>query len=318
MLPYLAKIGTIPIHTMAVFWCLGYLTGAILVIVLARREGLSMGKALNLMALSIAASVIGGKVSAVLLLTSPNQLTWFARHPAEILKIWEPGFSFYGVVVFATLAGLWYTLRSGLPVYRTADIFIPGAALGHAVQSVGDFLAGAHPGIPTGLPWGVVFSNPAFRGISNVPLHPVMLYIAALSSVGVLTAYGWLQVRKGREKFFLSFIFYPAFRVFRFRFFGGEMFFLSGAFYACFRFFVEFFRDPRTLIWYPNCPLPQTQVACLVFFILCWGWYFALRAIWETEQKGLPYRGWMKLCFRLAEVVRWLSKRVPWPMAEKR
>ena len=312
MLPFLGKIGPVLIPTMAVFWCLGYLVSAIVAIAFSRRQGLKMSEVLGLLIVTCTASVIGAKISAVLLLTQPEELRWFFRHPAEIVKFWTPGFSFYGVVFFIAAAGLWYILRNSLPVWRTADIFIPTISLGHAVQSIGDFLAGAHPGRPTDLPWGISIHHWTFRGLKWVPLHPVMLYIFVISFIGFVTAWAWLQARDHpEEKFFLSWMYRPVFRILKLKFIDGELYFLGGAFYAFFRYFAEFFRDPRTLIWYPNFPLPQTQVACIVFFILCWGWYFVLRAIWETEQAGLPYRGWMKFCFRLKVGLRWLAKRIP-------
>ena len=312
MLPFLAKIGSVLIPTMPVFWCLGYLTGAFIVIGLSRRQGLDMSKILNLLIFTIAASVMGARISAVFLLAKPEQLRWFLDHPAEIFKFWKSGYSFYGVVFFSLAAGTWYCFRSGLPVPFTAELFIPGVALGHFIQSIGDFLAGAHPGIPTTLPWGIMTDNPLFRGPKGVLLHPVMLYIAALSAVGFLTAYGWLQVREGRKKFLFSFAINPAFRLLRLRFIPGEMFFLSGAFYALFRFFVEFFRDPRTLIWYPDFPLPQTQAACIGFFILCWGVYFGLRVFREDEEAGREQRRWVKAGMRFVAGIEWLAKRIPY------
>ena len=319
MLPFLGKIGSILIPTMPVFWCLGYLAGTASFIILASRAGLHMGRVLNFLALTIVASAIGARVSAVLLLSRPEGLHWFFEHPGEIFKFWKSGFSLYGVLFFGSLTGLWYTLRNSLPVWRTADIAVPGMGLGHAIQSFGDFLAGAHPGWSTGLPWGISIHHWNFRGLKGVPLHPVMLYIAALALFGYLSAWAWLQARDHPgEKFFLSWLYYPVIRILKLKLFDGELFFVGGAFYATFRFFIEFFRDPRTLIWYPDFPLPQTQVACICFFLVCLGWYLALRAIGETEQKGLPDRLWMKLCFRLAAGLRWLAQNVPWPVTGDR
>ena len=316
MLPFLAKIGSVIIPTQPIFWCLSYVIGLIVAMFLARRAGLPIRKVFNGLIVGVAAAEIGARISAVFLLTRSEELRWFLDHPGHIFHFWESGYSFYGVIVFGSMVGVWYTLRSGLPVFRIGDLGIPCVALGYVIQNIGDFLGGAHPGSPTSLPWGVIYTHWTFAGMKGIPLHPVMLYIATIGLLGTITAWAWLQIRDHPgKKFLFSWFFYPAFRVLRLRFIDGELYFLGGAFYAIFRFFVEFSRDPRTLIWYPDFPLPQTQMACLGIFIFCWGGYFILRAIRETERKGLPYRGWMKLCFQIAEGSRWLAKNIPWPVS---
>lgn len=272
---------------------------------------------LDMSALGIITAVIGGKVSAVVMLTSPEELRWFLAHPGEIFKFWTSGFSFYGVAAGGVGAGVWYGLRHDMPILRMGDLGIFWLVLGHAIQNMGDFLGGNHPGSPTDLPWGVTFTHWASRAPRGIPLHPFLLYIVSFCLISLIISRAWhrAQNMKG-ERFFLSGIFYPAFRLLRLKFIDGEQAVLAAVVYAFARFFAEFTRGPQTQIFYPSWPLPQSQMACIFLFLLSCGMYWIVRSIRETGERGDPYRGWMVFCLRIVEMLKWVSKRVPWRASE--
>jgi phosphatidylglycerol:prolipoprotein diacylglycerol transferase len=314
MFPILGQIGPIlvPAHSLA--WSLSFLVGLLGIAWSVRREGLPVDQVINGMVLVGIGSILGARLSAVLMLSSGEELSWFLRHPVEILKFWKGGLSFYGMVVVTVGAGSWFGFRHDLPITRIADLGIPWVALGVIIMHVGGcFLAGCHPGTPTDLPWGVVCRTPGFHGPRGIPLHPYPLYLGSMAAIGYLGARAWHRARNLRgEGFFLSWFFHPLFRFFRFRYIDGELTLMAGVYYSLFRFFAEFTRGPETQIFYPNWPLSQSQTACVLVFFLCWGAYFAWREMTEAVDRRLPLRSWMKPCLRLEAGLRWLAKRLPY------
>ena len=81
-------------------------------------------------------------------------------------------------VGLAAVAALAYAVHLRLPFRRTADAFAPSLALVSAVTSIACLEAGCDYGIPTQLPWAVIFRSPAaVPGTPlGVPLHPTQLY----------------------------------------------------------------------------------------------------------------------------------------------
>ena len=314
MYPVIAKIGPFLISAHALAFSLAYLVGLLGIAWSVRKEGISAEQVIDGMIIAGVASILGARLSAVLMLTTEEELSWFLRHPLEILKFWKGGLSFYGMTAATVAAGGWFGFRRDLPLTRIADLGIPWVALGVLIVHVGGcFLAGCHPGTPTDLPWGVVYRNPWFKGPRGVPLHPYPLYVGAMAALGWVGAWAWHRARRLRgQVFFLSWFFYPLFRFFRFRHIDGELTLMAGVYYSLFRFFAEFTRGPKTQIFYPDWPLSQSGTACVVVFLLCWATYFGWREITETVGRRLPPRGWMTIFFRLEAGLRRLSKRIPW------
>ena len=131
----------------------------------------------------------------------------YLDHPADIFKLWN-GLAFYGGFLLALPVGLWMIRRKKLPVAKVADIFALGVALGLVFGRMGCFMAGCCHGLPTDLPLGVTFFEPACLARPlGVPLHPTQLYSSGLA----LLLFGLLWLQKRRWKRFdgqvvLSFI----------------------------------------------------------------------------------------------------------------
>ncbi|HSL83728.1 MAG TPA: prolipoprotein diacylglyceryl transferase [Thermoanaerobaculia bacterium] len=71
------------------------------------------------------------------------------------------GLVWYGGFALAIVAVLWTVRRRRLPSWPTVDAMSLSLALGYAVGRVGCFLVGDDYGVPTSLPWGVVFPEGA-------------------------------------------------------------------------------------------------------------------------------------------------------------
>lgn len=164
---------------------------------LAQREGQRRG--IGSAALSDAvlwvglAALLGGRLLYVL----QNELGSLADHPAHILMIWMGGLSFYGGLIGALLALAVFARRRGIGVLVAFDVAAPAAALGQAIGHLGCLIGGNSFGIPTDLPWAVIYRDPNAMAPLGVPLQPTQAYEAIL--LGLLFTGLWLgRKRLGR------------------------------------------------------------------------------------------------------------------------
>jgi len=125
------------------------------------------------------------------------------------------GLVWYGGFLLGALAVIWVGRRRQLPAWPVLDSATPGLALGYGLGRVGCFLVGDDFGMPTNLPWGVIFPRglpgPTTAGLMRqeygaeipweipdnelVAVHPTQLYetLAGL----VIWAVGVRLIRRG-------------------------------------------------------------------------------------------------------------------------
>ncbi|MEO5918770.1 MAG: prolipoprotein diacylglyceryl transferase [Candidatus Limnocylindrales bacterium] len=139
------------------------------------------------------AALVGGRALYLI----QNELDSLAQHPAHFLMIWMGGLSFYGGLIGALIALALFARRRGMPVLVALDVAAPAAAIGQALGHVGCLIGGDSFGIPTDLPWAIVYRNPNAMAPLNIPLHPTQAYEAIL--LALLFAALWLnRERLGR------------------------------------------------------------------------------------------------------------------------
>lgn len=167
---------------------------AAVAILIAQREGRRRG--LEPSVVSDAAIWVGGAalVGGRLLFVVQNELGSVAEHPAHVLMIWMGGLSFYGGLVTGLVALVVFARRRRLPILAVLDVAAPAAAVGQAIGHLGCLIGGDSYGIPTDLPWAVVYANPAAMAPQGVALQPTQAYEAIL--LGLLFAALWLGRRR--------------------------------------------------------------------------------------------------------------------------
>lgn len=153
----------------------------------ARRRGVASDVVTDAVIWVGAAALIGGR----LLYVVQNELGSLAEHPAHLLMVWVGGLSFYGGLIGALVALVVFARRRGVPVLVAFDIAAPAAAIGQAIGHVGCLIGGDSYGVPTDLPWAVVYQNPGAMAPLNVPLQPTQAYEAI--GLGLLFAALWLS-----------------------------------------------------------------------------------------------------------------------------
>lgn len=164
-----------------------------------------------------------------------------ASDPLYIFKIWKGGMSFHGGLIGVMLAMWWFGRKLRQPMWAVTDFVAPLAPLGLGFGRVGNFINGELWGAPApNLPWAMQVRCDGMINRFDLcqrklglapdvaltpPLHPSMLYEAALEGF-VLFAILWWFSAKPRP----------------YRAVSGLFLLLYGAF----RFFIEFFRMPDT------------------------------------------------------------------------
>jgi phosphatidylglycerol:prolipoprotein diacylglycerol transferase len=96
-----------------------------------------------------------------------------------------------------------------------ADVAAVGLPLGQAIGRVGCLINGCNYGIPTTLPWGVIWTNPgAMAPINDVARHPAQAYEALLS----LAVFGlvWLLRKRFKTDGLLFLVYVVAYSLGRF------------------------------------------------------------------------------------------------------
>ena len=156
----------------------------------SRRRGIDTATASDAAIWVGVAAIVGGR----LLYVVQNELGSLAEHPTHILMVWMGGLSFYGGLIGGLLALVVFARRRGVSVLTVFDIAAPAAAIGQAIGHLGCLIGGDSYGIPTDLPWAVIYQNSNAMAPLGVPLHPTQAYEAIL--LGALFVGLWL----GRER----------------------------------------------------------------------------------------------------------------------
>jgi phosphatidylglycerol:prolipoprotein diacylglycerol transferase len=126
----------------------------------------------------IVGAIVGARLGHVFFYGWP----YYREHPLDVFKIWEGGLASHGgaVGILLALALFIWVNRKKTPSFTflmALDLLVIPTAFAAGCIRIGNFINQEITGIPTSLPWGVIFVNP-MDGIPGVPLHPVQLYEA--------------------------------------------------------------------------------------------------------------------------------------------
>jgi phosphatidylglycerol---prolipoprotein diacylglyceryl transferase len=172
MFPRLLHHGTFYLPTYGFMAALGLIVALLVTFKLAKKNGVDPDDAWNLGIIVILSGILGAKILMLI-------VDW-RHYQSDLFSTMQAGGVFSGGVVAAFIAGTWYVRRRGMPWLKTADVFAPGLALGHAFGRLGCFAAGCCYGRETTLPWAVTFSDAWAHKLSETPLgvhlHPTQIY----------------------------------------------------------------------------------------------------------------------------------------------
>lgn len=251
-----------PITWYGVFFALGFYLGYRLLhhlVALVLREDLGDEHAASdariytdrVFYFSIVGVLVGARLGHVLF----YEWSYFRGHFLEIVKIWNGGLASHGAACGGLLA--LFLLRlvhrrqptfGYFSFFRLLDLLVVVVPFIGGLIRCGNFVNQEIVGLPTSLPWAVIFGHP-FDGASVVPRHPVQLYEALSYFATALLLYFVASSARMRRCVGLS----------------SGLFFLSvfGS-----RFFLEIFKERQTILLNPDSPLSMGQILSLPFIFL--------------------------------------------------
>jgi phosphatidylglycerol:prolipoprotein diacylglycerol transferase len=176
MHPTLFRIGPVEIRYYGLMYVIAIVVGIILLRKEIPRKKLPLTKddIVSYAFWVVIAGILGGRIYYVLFMWKQ----FYAQNPLEIFAIWHGGLAIHGGILGGALAAFIYSRVKKINFFDLTDAVSPMLALGQAFGRFGNFMNGDAHGLPTNLPWGIVFPRGSVAGdeFPGQPLHPVMLY----------------------------------------------------------------------------------------------------------------------------------------------
>lgn len=245
MHPILFEYGPIQIRFYGLMYVVAIIVGSILIKGEVRRKGIALSgdDVMNFVLWTVLGGIIGARFYYVIF-----NWGYYWANPEEIPAVWHGGLAIHGGLMGGFLTAWWYLKRRSIPFWRMADAVSPAIVLGQAFGRFGNFMNGDAHGIPTTMPWGVVFPRTSIAGMEflDKPLHPTMLYEMVINLF--IFSLLWFGLRKRDYK-------------------DGFIFAIYLILYSTGRFIVEGFRADSLMLG----PLKVAQVISLPLALIALG-----------------------------------------------
>ena len=122
--------------------------------------------------------ILGGRIGYILF----YDLAFYIKNPIEILYIWRGGMSFHGGLVGIILISLYFVKKKQIDFYVFSDLLALISPIGLFLGRIANFINSELIGLPSNLPWSVIFIK-----IDQIPRHPSQLYEALLEGIILFT-----------------------------------------------------------------------------------------------------------------------------------
>lgn len=175
MHPILFQLGPITLRYYGLMYMISFLVAIYIAKSEIRRRKLDwdFDHVLDLMMYSFILAILGARIFYVVFAWD-----YYGQHLGDIVAVWKGGLAIHGGLIGAIVGVILFSKRFGFNHWIVGDIMILGASLGQVFGRFGNFMNGDAHGIPTSLPWGMIFppGTPAGYQFPHTPIHPVMLY----------------------------------------------------------------------------------------------------------------------------------------------
>ncbi len=242
MWPVLFKLGPFEVRFYGLMYVVAIVVGSLLIRKEVKRKaiGLKEEEVMDFVLWAVVGGIVGARLYYVLF-----NWQYYLSVPLEIPAIWHGGLAIHGGIIGGLMVAYIYLRRKNIPFWKMADAVAPAIILGQAFGRFGNFMNGDAHGVPTTLPWGVVFPPDSIAGreFPGIPIHPTMLYEMVLN-LCIFTVL-WFVLRKREHK-------------------EGFIFATYLVLYSAGRFFVEAFRADSLMLG----PFRAAQLVSLALMIV--------------------------------------------------
>ena len=182
--------------------------------------------------------ILGGRLGYVIFYNFDHYL----NNLLDIFKIWEGGMSFHGGLIGIILSSIIFAKKNEDNAFIYMDLVAMVAPIGIFFGRLANFMNSELYGIPSNVPWAVIFVK-----IDNLGRHPSQLYEALFEGILLFLILFYFNKKIIYKK-------------------DGLISALFLIFYSLFRFILEFLRAPDEQIGYLIFNLTMGQIIS-VFFI---------------------------------------------------
>jgi len=184
--PEIFALGPIHVRWYGLFFAIGFLFGYNHGEKMFKHENIDLKWLESLFIYLIVATIIGARLGHVLF----YGWDYYSQHPIEILYVWQGGLASHGGVLGIILAMfVWSKYVSKRSILWVLDRVVVPSVFVAALIRLGNLMNSEIYGIPTTLPWGVIFE----RNHETVAKHPTQIYesLSYLVTFGVLLYMYW-------------------------------------------------------------------------------------------------------------------------------
>jgi len=219
MYPILIDFGLFKLHTYGLTMFLAFAIGIIIAAKRGKKRGIADNVILDISTATIISGILGGRILYII-----THLEEFRGHWLDMISpiqsdgtIGIAGLVLLGGVILAIATIIFIAWLKSVPILKLLDVLAPSLALGIAIGRIGCFFNGCCFGLPTDLPWGVVFPEGclAYSVMGETRLHPTQLY-AVLYNLFLFVLLLLSEKRFYRFDGFTTFLFFFVYGFFRF------------------------------------------------------------------------------------------------------
>jgi phosphatidylglycerol---prolipoprotein diacylglyceryl transferase len=240
--PVAIAIGPIQIRWYGLMYVLGFLAGYFLIQKQERSRQIGLvGNTAQDLIFYIAIGLIVGARLGYVIFYDYNEYMTYLKNPLEILATWHGGMSFHGGLLGSIVACGWFCHRRKLPFWAVVDSLTVASPVGLCLGRIGNFINGELLGLPSNVPWAMVFPDGG-----PFPRHPSQLYEAVMEGPILFFLLWWLRKRPFPDGLMLAFFLF---------------------FYGVIRFSLEFFKEPDPQMGYLFQYLTMGQILCIAMIL---------------------------------------------------